>query len=76
MVISHLYVLSDFKPPSTHRKRIEAVGVLGIVAGALFVGLLFLGILLKMGYLGGKVSADKGTNFLSILSKNTIGYLT
>ncbi|KAL3509047.1 hypothetical protein ACH5RR_028448 [Cinchona calisaya] len=58
-LVSAISVDPNFKPPSTHRKRIEAVGILGIVAGALIVGLLLLGILRKMGYLGAKVSADK-----------------
>ncbi|XP_027064324.1 probable LRR receptor-like serine/threonine-protein kinase At1g07650 [Coffea arabica] len=58
-LISAISVDPNFEPPSTHRRKIEAVTVLGVVAGALLAVILILAILRRKGYLGGKISAEK-----------------
>ncbi|KAA8525012.1 hypothetical protein F0562_011350 [Nyssa sinensis] len=57
-LISAISVNPNFKPP-VHGKKIHATEVVGILAGALFLVLLVLGILWRKGWLGGKISVDR-----------------
>uniref|UniRef100_A0A5B7CA14 non-specific serine/threonine protein kinase n=1 Tax=Davidia involucrata TaxID=16924 RepID=A0A5B7CA14_DAVIN len=57
-LISAISVDPNFKPP-VHGKKIHTTVVLEIVAGALFLVLLVLGILWRKGWLGGKISVDR-----------------
>ncbi|XP_059663296.1 probable LRR receptor-like serine/threonine-protein kinase At1g07650 isoform X2 [Cornus florida] len=58
-LISAISVDPNFRTPSIHRRKIHAPVVVGIVAGAVLIVLLILGILWRKGWLGGKLSADK-----------------
>ncbi|KAJ6951266.1 hypothetical protein NC653_040611 [Populus alba x Populus x berolinensis] len=54
---------TDFKPPQSSGNRNVVAIVTGTAAGAVFVALLVLGAMQRNGWLGGKVSADKGLCF-------------
>ena len=58
-------LFADFKPPSVSQKKNHVILVAGILATVLFLGLLVLGIMRRKGWLGGKVSTDKGMNLQS-----------
>lgn len=51
---------ADFKPPLVTDKKSHIILAAGISAAALFLGLLVVGIMSRKGWLGGKVSTDKG----------------
>ncbi|CAI9089111.1 OLC1v1023619C1 [Oldenlandia corymbosa var. corymbosa] len=65
-LISGISVDPNFEPPSFDDNKFPTTEVLAIVAGALFVVLLILGILYRKGYLGNKVAADKDLRGLDL----------
>ncbi|XP_028073396.1 probable LRR receptor-like serine/threonine-protein kinase At1g07650 [Camellia sinensis] len=66
-LISAISVDPNFKPPSEHGKKIYVRVVAGAVVGAVFIVFLVLIILWRKGWLGGKISADKGTTLYRII---------
>ncbi|KAK3005978.1 hypothetical protein RJ639_017048 [Escallonia herrerae] len=71
-LISAISVDPNFRPPSVNGRKIHVGLVVGIVGGASFLALLCLGILWRKGWLGSKISADKGKVAEGLLSDGTI----
>ncbi|PON96512.1 LRR-domain containing protein [Trema orientale] len=59
-LISAISVLPNFSPPLGKGKKINVLLIVGTLATALFLGLVVLGIMRRKGWLGGKVSTEKG----------------